>query len=200
LRRGRQAETSRKGAIRRPDPKSANVPLGAGLSSERFGPRSGSVARIGSATTDSQATRFGFAVAWTFQRYNSPSDPAPIIRNEELILLRAEANIGLGNNSAAIADINVVRTKAGLLPPIADPYVPVGNQPPTLLDELLYEKRYSLVWENGDRWADLRHYGKLASLPKDRPGDLIFPRLQIPLNECVPRDPQPPGCQRVSGF
>ena len=145
-------------------------------------------------------TRFGFAVAWTFQRYNSPSDPVPIIRNEELILLRAEANIGLGNNSAAIADINVVRTKAGLLPPIADPYVPVGNQPPTLLDELLYEKRYSLVWENGDRWVDLRHYGKLASLPKDRPGDLIFPRLQIPLNECVPRAPQPSGCQAVSGL
>ena len=54
--------------------------------------------------------------------------------------------------------------------------------------------------KDSDRWVDLRHYGKLTNLPKDRPGDLIFPRLQIPLNECVPRAPQPPGCQRVSGF
>jgi starch-binding outer membrane protein, SusD/RagB family len=144
--------------------------------------------------------RYGFTVTWTFQRYNSNVDPVPIIRNEELILLRAEANIGLGNSAAAIADINVVRTKAGLLPPISSPYVPVGNQPTTLLDELLYEKRYSLMWENGDRWVDLRHYGKLATLPKDRPGDLIFPRLQVPVNECVPRTPQPAGCQAVAGF
>ena len=145
-------------------------------------------------------TRYGFAVSWTFQRYNSPSDPSPIIRNEELILLRAEANIGLGNTSAAIADINVVRTRSGLLPPISDPYVAVGNEPPTLLDELLYEKRYSLMWENGDRWVDLRHYDKLATLPKDRPGDLIFPFLTLPANECVPRSPQPPGCQTPAGF
>ncbi len=145
-------------------------------------------------------TRYGFVVSWTFQRYNSLSDPAPIIRNEELILLRAEANIGLGNTSAAIADINVVRRESGLLPPISDPYVAVGNEPPTLLDELLYEKRYSLMWENGDRWVDLRHYGKLAPLPKDRPGDLIFPYLSIPTDECVPRSPQPPGCQTPAGF
>ncbi len=145
-------------------------------------------------------TRYGFNVAWTFQRYNSPSDPVPIIRNEELILLRAEANIGLGNTAAGIADINVVRTRAGLLPPISNPYVAVGNQPPALLDEFLYEKRYSLVWENGDRWVDLRHYGKLATLPKDRPGDLIFPYLRIPVNECVPRTPPPWGCQAAAGF
>jgi hypothetical protein len=145
-------------------------------------------------------TRYGFSVAWTFQRYNSPSDPVPIIRNEELILLRAEANVGLGNTAAAIADINVVRTKSGLLPPISNPYVPVGTQPPTLLDELLYEKRYSLVWENGDRWVDLRHYGKLATLPKDRTGDLIFPYLRIPVNECRPRTPAPWGCAAATGL
>ena len=32
--------------------------------------------------------------------------PIPIIKNEELILLRAEANIGLGNRAAAIQDLN----------------------------------------------------------------------------------------------
>ena len=150
-----------------------------------------------------QVVRYGFTVNWTFHRYNSPSAWVPIIRNEELVLLQAEAHIGLGtaaDNAAAIADINVVRTKAGLLPPISNPYVAVGNQPPTLLGELLYEKRYSLVWETGDRWVDLRHYGLLATLPKDRTGDLIFPYMQIPSNECVPRNPAPWGCQAVTGF
>src|SRR5260370_23153182 len=28
-------------------------------------------------------TRYGFSVSWTFQRYNSPSEPMPIRRNEE---------------------------------------------------------------------------------------------------------------------
>jgi hypothetical protein len=69
-----------------------------------------------------------------------------------------------------------------------------------LLDELLYEKRYSLVWENGDRWVDLRHYGKLATLPKDRTGDLIFPYLRIPVNECKPRTPAPWGCAAATGL
>src|SRR5260370_37443457 len=123
-----------------------------------------------------------------------------IIGQEELGVLRAEANIGLGNNAAAIADINVVRTKAGLLAPISNPYVPVGTQPLTLLDELLYEKRYSLVWENGDRWVDLRHYNKLTTLPKDRPGDLIVPYRRIPVNEGVPRTPPPWGCARATGL
>ncbi|MEO7360546.1 MAG: RagB/SusD family nutrient uptake outer membrane protein, partial [Gemmatimonadaceae bacterium] len=41
--------------------------------------------------------------------YPTNVTPIAIIRNEELILLRAEANIGLGNRAAAIADLNFVR-------------------------------------------------------------------------------------------
>ena len=33
---------------------------------------------------------------YKFTMYPSPSAPLPLLRNEELILLRAEANVGLG--------------------------------------------------------------------------------------------------------
>jgi len=119
-------------------------------------------------------------------RYPTPSTPIPIIRNEELILLRAEANIGLGNLALATDDINLVRTTAGRLAPIAVPATPDAA-----LDALLYEKRYSLLYEGGHRWIDMRHYGRLASLPIDRPAntppDVVFSTLPIPTAEVLPR-------------
>lgn len=44
------------------------------------------------------------------------TDPLPIIRNEELLLLRGEANIGQGNLGPAETDINTVRAAAGPTP------------------------------------------------------------------------------------
>jgi hypothetical protein len=126
--------------------------------------------------------------------YNSPTAPIPIIRNAELILLRAEANIGLGNNAAAIADINVIRTEDGLLAPLSNAFS--GD----LLEELLYEKRYTLFWEGGHRWIDLRRYGKLGELPRDLPTFKIIPRFPLPQAECLPRSDTPPGCAPVFGF
>jgi len=104
-------------------------------------------------------------------------DPYPIIRNEELILLRAEANIGLGNFGPAEADMNVVRTAAGL---VAYAGTTAGNA----LDRLLYEKRYSLFGE-GHRWVDMRRYGRLDQLPIDRParGDQRIAHMEIPEDE-----------------
>ena len=47
-----------------------------------------------------------------------PHVAIPIIRNEELILLRAEANLQLDNLAAALDDINFVRVNSGGLPPL----------------------------------------------------------------------------------
>jgi hypothetical protein len=110
---------------------------------------------------------------------SSNTDPYPIIRNEELILLRAEANIGLGNFGAAEADMNIVRAAAGLAP------YPAGSTDANNgLDRLLHEKRYSLFAE-GHRWIDMRRYGRLDQLPIDRParGDKPIARMEIPLAE-----------------
>jgi starch-binding outer membrane protein, SusD/RagB family len=120
------------------------------------------------------------ALGWI--RYPAPATPIPIIKNEELILLRAEANIGLGDLASALTDINTVRTVSGGLAPLA------GFADATAaLNELLYNKTYSLLYEGGNRWIDARHYGLLNTLPIDRPGDVIFSTLPIPNAETLPR-------------
>ncbi len=116
-----------------------------------------------------------------FNLYLGQSVPIPWIRNEELILLRAEANIGLGDLGAALTDINFIRTTSGKLAPLAS----LGT-PAEALDELLYNKRYSLLWE-GHRWVDTRRYGKFDTLPLDLPGHQVNPRYPIPIDEQLAR-------------
>ncbi len=120
--------------------------------------------------------------------------PVPIIRNEELILLRAEANIGLGNRPAAIQDLNFIRVNSGGLAPLPADYA--GD----LVTELLYNRRYSLFFEYGHRWFDLRKYGRLAELPKALPAHRIFPVVPLPSDECNQRNPAPAGCVQVNGI
>jgi hypothetical protein len=119
-------------------------------------------------------------------RYPSPNSPIPMIKNEELILLRAEANIGQNNLGPAVADIDLVRTTSGLLAP----YSGTVDQP-SLLTELLYNKRYSLLYEGGHSWVDFRRYGRLADLATNEragpPPDVIFTTLPIPTAEVLPR-------------
>ena len=104
---------------------------------------------------------------------NSTS-PLPIIRNEELLLLRAEANIGLGNLAAAETDINRVREAAGL----GGITLTAANA----VDQLLHERMYSLFME-GHRWVDVRRYDRFNTLPIDRSGDQIFRQFPRPLDE-----------------
>jgi hypothetical protein len=128
-----------------------------------------------------------------FTLYNTPTASLPWMKNEELILLRAEANIGLENYGAAETDINFIRENSGGLDPVA---ITAANA----LDELLYNKRYSLVWEYGHTWIDLRHYGRLDELPTDNGDPYVTDAMPIPANECFPRDPEPDGCGTVPGI
>ncbi len=134
-------------------------------------------------------TIYGFTV------YSSLSAPVPIIRNEELILLRAEANIGNGTPAAALADINLIRTTAGGLDPITVAAW-AALTPTEQLDELLYNKRYSLLWEGGFSWLDARHYGRLDQLPVDLPSHAVHVRFPFPVSECDARVANAPatGC------
>jgi hypothetical protein len=126
-------------------------------------------------------------------RYESNTAPVPIIKNEELILLRAEANIGLDNRSDAIKDLNFIRVNSGGLAPLPSDYA--GD----LVTELLYNRRYSLFFEYGHRWVDMRRYNRLDELPRALPSHRVFPRVPIPVDECNQRSPQPDGCTQVSG-
>ena len=107
--------------------------------------------------------------------YASNISPIDIIRNEELVLLYAEANIP-SNSSEAVKALNVVRNAAGL------PDYNGSVSESALVDELLKQRRYSFWCEN-HRMYDLRRYGKSSSLPIDRPGDQIFNIIPVPLTE-----------------
>lgn len=83
--------------------------------------------------------------------------PIPFIRNEELILIYAEANARLGNTTPAVTAINTVRNTWG-----------VGNytgatDTESLIEEILFQRRYSLWAEGGHRWIDLRRTNRLNS-------------------------------------
>jgi len=127
--------------------------------------------------------------------YPTNATAIPIIRNEELLLLRAEALWKTGNTAGAMTDINTVRVNSGSLPALgAFP----GDGP--FLDELLYNRRYSLIWEGAHRWVDMRRYARLEQLPKALAKHKIFPRLPLPSDECVPRNNPALNCAAPSGY
>jgi hypothetical protein len=126
---------------------------------------------------------YGLTSGYGFTLYPNTDSPVPIIRNEELILLRAEANIGLvvagtgGSLGQAKADINFIRTTSGGLAPAT------GLTTANILTELLKQKRYSLLFEGGHRWIDARHYNKLGTLPIDLPIQHVQSAFPIPTPE-----------------
>lgn len=116
--------------------------------------------------------------------YPSPSEPVPIIRNEELVLLRAEAYVGLNMIPDAADDINLIRQTSGGLAARAD--LDAGN----IVDELLYNRRYSLLFEGGHRWIDARRYDRLDDLPLDQPEHTVPSAFPIPADELLARGGQ----------
>ncbi|GAA3919057.1 hypothetical protein GCM10022209_09880 [Chitinophaga oryziterrae] len=108
--------------------------------------------------------------------WNSLNSPVSIIRNEELILIYAEAKIQTSAFPDAIVALNRIRT-AHNLPAYAGAVTSAA-----LLTELLYNRRYSLFME-GHWWIDARRYGLLGTLPKDRPDDDVWARYPLPQNE-----------------
>ena len=116
-------------------------------------------------------------------RYPRPDASIPIIRNEELILLRAEANNAVGSAAAAAADINYIRVRSGGL--ALDPTLAAAT-PAARLDAIVQQRFFSLLYE-GHRWFDMRRLGRLADLPIDRTGDVVHVTLPTPLNEVLAR-------------
>jgi hypothetical protein len=132
-----------------------------------------------------------------FMNYPTNVSPVPIIKNEELILLRAEARYQSGDIPGALADINFIRVNSGGLAPVAG-FVDAN----AFVDELLYNRTYSLLFEAGHRWVDYRRYGRLAQLPKinTQISEKTFPYVMLPADECNQRNPRPdPGCSQVVG-
>jgi len=106
--------------------------------------------------------------------YQSLSDQVPLMNNEELVLIKAEANIGT-DNDAAVAAINVVRAAAGL----ADFS---SSDEAEITAELIKQRRYAL-FGLGHRWVDMRRWGMLDQLPLDRDGDDVWEQFPRPVSE-----------------
>jgi hypothetical protein len=98
------------------------------------------------------------ASPYVYSMYPSPGSYIPIVRNEELVLVEAEIQIGLGNYAAAAVLINDVRTMVGGLPAasIANDYVDTRNA-------LMHEQQISTAVEaSGDRTIAIRMYNLAA--------------------------------------
>lgn len=108
--------------------------------------------------------------------YTSSIAPIPMIRNEELILIYAEAKIQTNSLSDAVDALNIIRAGHNL------PDYSGAVTQTALIDEMLKQRRYSLFYE-GHRWIDVRRYDKLNTLPVDRPDDDVWSAMPIPQTE-----------------
>lgn len=142
--------------------------------------------------TDDPGSARGLSSDIKYTLYTRPDSPVPVIRNEELLLLRAEARFFTGDEPGARADLNRVRTTSGGLTDLTDTLDEAA-----FITALLYERRYSLAFE-GHRWIDARRFGRVMDLPLDMPSGEDPPehghnvRFPIPQAECDAR----PGEQR----
>jgi hypothetical protein len=104
--------------------------------------------------------------------------PLGILRDEELVLLRAQAEIEAGQLANAILDVNEVRTNYGLA---STTFATVAGG----RNAVLYEKRFSLLFEGPMRADDLREY-KMLTAAFHRPETATDPfnaALPIPRGE-----------------
>ena len=117
-----------------------------------------------------------------FLNISGPLTPLPIIIDEQLVLMRAEALWGLNRDAEALILINLVRQNSGGLGQRT-----IGSFATRLdiLREILKQKRYSLLFESGDRAVDYRMFGLWTELGKELqpPGDgpqvIPFPSAEI---------------------
>jgi len=155
-----------------------------------------------SAAKGPSSPALGVSTTLDYSIYTARTDPIAIIRNEELILLRAEAEYYTGDQASALTDINEIRTKSGGLAP-RGPFTSEAD----FLDELLYNRRWSLLFE-GHRWIDMRRFGRLNQLTIDTNSPaykgggsphVVVSRLPVPQAECLQRatvatNLKGPGC------
>jgi hypothetical protein len=110
-------------------------------------------------------------------RFESNTSSIPYLRNEELMLIYAEAlaHRGQGSDFAdAETAINLIRTTWNLPPVTLSTFDEIINQ-------VLFERRYSLWAEGGHRWIDARRYDRLDEITA-RYGR-VFTQLARPTSE-----------------
>jgi hypothetical protein len=123
----------------------------------------------------------GLTGKYDVDMYPTQSSPVSILRNEELILIYAEAKIQANALQEAVAALDKIRAAAGLQR-IAEAKPGIVDDRDALIDELLNQRRYSLYGE-GHRWFDARRYNRLAQLPNDLPTHHVYEQMVRPYSE-----------------
>ncbi len=145
------------------------------------------LAKIIARPTRNAPQGLGVSSSLGFNVYPTISSTIPVIRNEELMLLRAEGLLATGDKAGALAIINNIRVNAGGLAPST---LTAASSDAAIVTELLVQKRYSLLLE-GHRWVDMRRYNRLADLPRDITSGVnahFVARVQpLPQAECLQR-------------
>ncbi len=121
----------------------------------------------------------GLSADYQIGKYASATTPVPFIRNEELILIYAEAKIQLGgatNLADAVTALNTIRNIWGV-----GSYLGNGDKA-SLINEMLKQRRYSL-WGEGHRWVDMRRYDRLGNIDTSIDGGRVPVQIGRPQGE-----------------
>lgn len=120
----------------------------------------------------------------------SPTTPPTdymLLRFSEMYLIRAEAAAQLNHLSDALADVNVIRARAGLEPTTADP-----TSQEAVLAAVIKERQTELFCEMGNRWFDLKRTGEAPTqLDGFQSTDALYPlpQSQLKLNSHLSQNP-----------
>jgi starch-binding outer membrane protein, SusD/RagB family len=110
---------------------------------------------------------------------SNPPENFVLLRLAELYLIRAEARAQTGDLNGAIADLNVIRDRAGITPVTAGTATQIA-------DAIAAERRKEFFCEWGHRWFDLKRTNQAdavlgASKTGWRPAAALFPVPQAEL-------------------
>jgi starch-binding outer membrane protein, SusD/RagB family len=137
--------------------------------------------RVARFTTATATTAFGGATLVGINVFRDVADPIPVFTQEELTLIRAEAQARLNQLPEARTLVNAVRTANGL--PARDAAT-LGTQQ-AILDEIYRQRRYSLFL-TGLRWSDQRRFGRLSEA---KVAYLPYPLSETNTNPNTPPNP-----------
>jgi len=137
--------------------------------------------RVNRFTTATALNAFGGASLVETNIFLTDPDPIPLFQQDELNLIKAEAYARTNRLPEAIAEINVVRNRAGLLSKTA---IDLPTQA-AVLTEIFQQLTYSL-FSAGLRWADELRFG-LISMAKVR--YLPYPFAERATNPNTPPNP-----------
>ena len=151
-------------------------------------------ARVNYHVTTAAVTGF-FQPLDNYRRYGTATASVPLWYPDEVLLIKAEALVGLGRLAEAQAALDSVRTDCGGLV-ATDPnacLAPLGAQRTAAeLTAEIYANRRAELFATGQRWEDSRRLGQLGTTSVGKRCWLPYPIAERNANPTnVPEDPEP---------